>query len=162
MKDGECIGSPLLVRVNEATDFGASHACVTCVRGTRYWTWFLPSNPHVSLSNPETTARCAVNAAGELASVAAVCKPCEACKKKNLCRADDAGFYLKPATCDDCAQCDGYAFSCSDNNNGRDLKEYKGYGNGDHAQCLSGVCVQCLAGTRCDDLHGCHDNHCGE
>lgn len=174
MKDGNCTGSPFLARVNQPSDYGASYDCITCLRPA-WWNWYMPTNSQVSLSNPDTTKSCAIRSdqpppflcgqpgfpscpppAG-LSAVYAECNACMACKGVNLCRADDAGVYASPDTCDTCVQCTDSKGGCGDIN-GRDGQQDGGHGHkGFLAQCKDNVCIQCNSSKQCDNSHCCWD-----
>jgi hypothetical protein len=140
-KDGKCVDSDLIVRVNQKTNYGASFKCLTCVRDTPS----LPSDFEWSKHNPEYTAKCTIGQDGSLASIKGECKPCDACTLSNndLCLSRGGGYtglFSKPATCDGCQECN-VRDDCGDSN---------GYGRPDwkqavrgKARCFNGRCVQC-------------------
>jgi hypothetical protein len=154
-KDGKCVASPLIVRVNQPTNYGASFKCITCTRSETF-----PRDPEWSKHNPEYTAKCTIGQDGSVASIKSECKPCDACVRSSnelcLARAGGAyaGLFTKPETCDGCQEC-VVEQDCG-NVNGYGTGKFK-YGNTDlKAQCFDGKCVQCLNSKRCDNLSCCN------
>jgi hypothetical protein len=152
--DGKCVRSPLVVRVNQKTDYGASFKCITCMRDVQN----LLTDRLWSKHNPEYTAKCTIGQDGSLASIKGECKPCDACTRSNneLCLARGGGYtgmFTRPETCDSCQECVGEK-DCG-NVNGYGTGKFK-YGNTDlNAQCYQGKCVQCLSSKRCANFSYC-------
>jgi hypothetical protein len=148
-KDGACVQSPLIVRVDTPDTDGAPFKCVTCLRNMQT----LPTDPSVSLSNPDTTTSCYTNGV-----VKSSCTPCLACNGVNvssMCKYQTiSGVYATPATCDDCVQCTNSDTSACSADNNRD-NYAGGHGDGDPAVCQNNQCVQCNANQDCNSTHCC-------